>query len=258
MGIVWDVIGRHRVDLVAWSKPDMVARRTVVQFFPGGRQGDFRPADIASMSIRAQIGTRVTLMSEPGPRWWTSPWRSMRFIERKVVPSTRATGLPGVRIPDLDRLDPFSARRTDRQFESSYPLVEHPDQGTGWTFGAIGTALLKGNVHGIRIESDDHERLPATAPGPEPRRNQPQPVMPPVDDPRPQPAPMVAPAPAPDPVVEAPAHDAHRVVSVEFTSASELAAALDAVVRPGETVVTLLPRPAAGATEQAWVVLRPR
>jgi hypothetical protein len=236
VGIVWDVIGRHRVDLVAWSKPDMVARRTVVQFFPGGRQGDFRPADIASMSIRAQIGTRVTLM----------------------VPATRATGLPGVRIPDLDRLDPFSARRTDRQFESSYPLVEHPDQGTGWTFGAIGTALLKGNVHGIRIESDDHERLPATAPGPEPRRNQPQPVMPPVDDPRPQPAPMVAPAPAPDPVVEAPAHDAHRVVSVEFTSASELAAALDAVVRPGETVVTLLPRPAAGATEQAWVVLRPR
>lgn len=248
MAIEWDIIGRHRVDIVVWSKADMVARKRTVQFFPGGRQGDLVASDVASMVIRAPLGTRITLMTAPGARWWTRPWRCIRFIEGHVVPSSRRTGLPGVRVPDLDRLDPVDARKTDRQLESSYPLVEVPSQGTWWTFGAVGGTPLKGHVRGIRIEHDEavHNREPAS---PTPLASRPSPSpMPPA----PAPAPKVSDLP---PEVPSPPRR-HRVVPVDFGSPMELAEALDDVVLTGETVVDLLPRPRAGARDQVWVVLR--
>ena len=245
MAITWDIVGTHRLDLVAWSKPDMVARKSVVQLFPGGRQGSIQAADLSSVVIRAQLGTRVTLMTETGPRWWAHPWRCIRFIPGHVVPSGRRTGLPGVRIPDLDRLDPVNAKRTDRELESSYPIVATPNDGTGWTFGAIGHPELKGNIQAIRVEWDE-------APQPEVATDTPH-------------SPAASPATAPQASAAPPQAEAaptavprHRVVPIDYDSPTELAAALDEVVQPDEHVISLLPQPAGTARSQVWAVLQRR
>jgi hypothetical protein len=233
VNISWDIIGKHRVDIVAWSKPDMVARKSVVQIFPSGQQGELRTADVASMVIRAPLGTRLTLMTDSTSERWAHSWRCIRLLPGHVVPPSRRNGLPGVRLPDLDRLDPVGSRRTDRDLESSYPLTEHPEQGTSWTFGAVGPAPLKGNVIGIRVEREDADDKVETAPS----REQPTTATA---------LPSVASRPD------------HRVVPVAFGSPVELAAALDEIVREDETISALLPRPDAKDQEQVWVVLRRR
>ena len=250
MAITWDIVGTHRLDLVAWSKPDMVARKSVVQLFPGGRQGSIQAADLSSVVIRAQLGTRVTLMTETGPRWWAHPWRCIRFIPGHVVPSGRRTGLPGVRIPDLDRLDPVNAKRTDRELESSYPIVAAPSDGTGWTFGAIGHPELKGNIQAIRVEWDE-------APQPEAATDTPHsPAAPPATA---QHASAQQASAAPPQADDAPtAVPRHRVVPLDYDSPTELAAALDEVVQPGEHIISLLPQPAGTARSQVWAVLQRR
>ena len=233
MNIAWDIIGKHRVDIIAWSKPDMVARKSVVQIFPSGQQGELRTADVASMVIRAPLGTRVTLMTDATRERWAHSWRCIRFIAGHVVPSSRRNGLPGVRLPDLDRLDPVGARRTDRDLESSYPLVARPEQGTSWTFGAVGPLPLKGNIIGIRVERDDADDEVETSSSAEPH-------------------------PPAKPLSSDPFQTHHRVVPVAFSSPAELAAALDDIVQDDETVSAVLPRPDAKDQEQVWVVLRRR
>ncbi len=145
----WEIVGRPRVDLVGYSKPNMVATRFQARIFPGGLQGDL-PDEMCSLVVRGLYGTRITLMTEPGPTWQEHPWRCVRILRGSSFPSKKKTGLPGVRIPDLDQLDPVTSKRASRDFQSSYLALEDPADGMGWTFGRVGQ--LNGRIRGVRVE----------------------------------------------------------------------------------------------------------
>ncbi len=149
----WEIERGLRADIACYAARDLSGKRSAIQVFPGGnRKGDVRTEDLASMVIRARHGTRVVLITAPGPGWRDAPWRCIRFVAGHTIPSERRLGLPGIRVPDLDRLDPVDARRTSRDLETSYPSAADLDHGEGWTFGRIGP--LKGRVVQIRIERD--------------------------------------------------------------------------------------------------------
>lgn len=149
----WEIEKGLRADIVCYAAKDLSGKRTAIQIFPGGnRKGDVRPADLASMVIRARHGTRVVLVTTPGNNWESEPWRCVRMIEGQTLPSQKKFGLPGIRLPDLDLLDSVDAKRTNRDLQSSYPRADHLADGEGWTFGRIGP--LKGRVTLIRVERD--------------------------------------------------------------------------------------------------------
>ena len=142
-----------RCDLVGYSGPNMSGLKQPAQFFPqGARRGRMDGTKLRSLLIRAVPGTRVLLKASKTEAWEQASWRCVRVLARTSVPSGQKNGLPGVRIPDLDRLDEFGARKTDRDFEQSIIQVESLAHGTGWTFGR---GLIANRVAVIRIERED-------------------------------------------------------------------------------------------------------
>lgn len=145
---------RVRVDLVAYAAPNFSGQRRVLQCFPtGARKGQLDGTRFRSVVVRALPGTRVVFCASDRDTWDIVTWRAVRILEGHSMPSQQRNGLPGVRIPDLDRLDRFDAKRTDPDFESSYPVAETLDDGEGWTFGRPGQ--LANRVAMIRIERED-------------------------------------------------------------------------------------------------------
>ncbi|MFH1463955.1 MAG: hypothetical protein ABIO70_06195 [Pseudomonadota bacterium] len=159
MPIVFE-LGKHvRCDIVAWGGVGFSGKRGVVRVFPAGNiQGSLEPADMNAVVIRAFHGTRVILATRPEGDFEEGPWRCVRVLPGHSLAAEKDVGLPGVRIPDLDRLDAHSARRTATDLEQSYPLVRRFEEGEGWTFGTVGFPELKGHVRRIIIEKDDAPR----------------------------------------------------------------------------------------------------
>ena len=153
-------IGKHvRCDIITYSGADFGGKRGVVRVFPTGSvQGRLDSDHVASMIIRAHLGTRVILCSRTGDDWEQSPWRCIRMLEGHCLPGESATDLPGVRIPNVDFLDPPKARRSNPELQSSYPLVERFEEGEGWTFGTVGIPSLVGHVRRIILEKDDGQK----------------------------------------------------------------------------------------------------
>lgn len=149
--IEWTIEPGLRCDIVMYAAPNLTGKRTVMQSFPGGNRkgGKLEPGDLRSMVVRAPFGTRVTLRCTDGELWKELPWRAIRMVEGHHVPAQRSGGMPGVRIPDLDKLDAPDAKRTARDLQSSYPL---PGDETAWSFGQPGA--LKGRVRAITIERE--------------------------------------------------------------------------------------------------------
>jgi hypothetical protein len=147
----WFVDPGIRCDLVFYAATNLTGKRATLRIFPkGNKQGtDIGPEDLRSMVIRAPIGTRVVLCRGSGPEWEELPWRCVELMRGKVVPPAKATGLPGVRIPDLDLLDSPAAKHVDRDLQATYPKAERLEDGQGWSFGRPGE--LKGRVTAIRI-----------------------------------------------------------------------------------------------------------
>lgn len=162
----WAIETGLRVDLVCYAGSNLNGKRSVVQIFPGGnRKGDVDGAELASLVVRARHGTRLVLVTEPGPDWQDSPWRCIRMVEGRTVPSERRLGMPGVRIPDLDLADPPNAKRTSREMQSTYPSAARLGDSDHWTYGRIGG--IKKRVVLIRIERDvapteDEDVIPET------------------------------------------------------------------------------------------------
>ena len=147
----WIVDPGVRCDLVFYAATNLTGKRATMRIFPAGnKQGtDIGPEDLRSMVIRAPLGTRVVLARSAGDTWEELAWRCIAMVPGKVVPPARNTGLPGVRIPDLDLLDEPTAKHVSRDFQATYPLAETLDGGSGWSFGRPGE--LKGRVNVIRI-----------------------------------------------------------------------------------------------------------
>jgi len=156
MNIRFDVAPLTRCDIVAYSGVNLTGKRSAVRIFPsGGLQGAIRVGEFSSMVIRAPHGTRVILVTQPGEHWEQGPWRWVDMREGCTVPSKKAGGLPGVRLPDLDLLNEPDAKRTDTDFQASYTSVVGLDRGQGWTFGKLGRPKLKGSVRLIVVERSD-------------------------------------------------------------------------------------------------------
>jgi hypothetical protein len=56
-----------------------------------------------------------------------------------------------VRIPDLDALNDYDARRVDPDYVVGYPRFDNPDGSDSWSFGGQTRETLKGQVRHIRL-----------------------------------------------------------------------------------------------------------
>jgi len=155
MRIRWEIGERVRCDVVACAAVNLEGKQSEMRVFPSGsQQGSIEVEECRSLAFRAHFGTRVILITQPGDKWEQHPWRCIRLMEGKAVPEGE-TRMPGIRVPDLDLFDPWDAHKTNEEFQSSYDLVEHLEDGKGWTFGRGGGDGLKGRVRLIRIERED-------------------------------------------------------------------------------------------------------
>lgn len=147
----WHIAPRVRCDLVFFAGLNLSGERRVVEVHPvGGRQGDVRGEDIKSLVILGPIGTRVVFATDPTDDWESGSWRAVRLSSGRTY--TTKDGMTGVRIPDLDWLDAYDARRNDPDLEAGFEQVTRLADGTEWTFGHSGTRMLKGNIRSIRID----------------------------------------------------------------------------------------------------------
>ena len=153
MRIEWQLTGRIRADIVAYAGKNLNGKRTTMRIFPSGnKQGRIVTEELTSMVIRAPYGTRVLLITQPGPDWEQHAWRCVSILEGQALPPG-GSKLPGVRIPDLDLLDPCAAKKTDPDTQVSYRYVGSLEDGEGWTFGRGGEPGLRRQVRLIRIEA---------------------------------------------------------------------------------------------------------
>jgi len=143
----WDIADNMRVDIVGYTKPGFSGTRHQVSIFPSGRQGDL-PDKLGSLFVAGHHGVRVILKTSVVGDWTEAPWRCVQLVEGETSPAK--DGRPAVGVPDLDLLDPITARRSDPDFEQSYPIVDRPEDGKGWTFGRPGG--IKDRVVQIRVE----------------------------------------------------------------------------------------------------------
>ncbi len=160
MEVVLEIGERVRCDILAWSGVDFGGKRRVLRVFPTGSiQGKLQSDELSSMVIRAFHGTRIILCTHATGEIEGGPWRCVRMVPGHTIPSEEARGMPGVRLPHLDRIDLPKSMRTNPELASSYPLVERFDDGEGWTFGARGIPDLANHVRRIIIEKDDGPRV---------------------------------------------------------------------------------------------------
>jgi hypothetical protein len=244
MKIEIEVRGKTRCDLIAFSKPDLVARRTPIQIFPSGVQGKLQAEDLASLIVRAPFGTRITLLRAGHRLDQEGTWRVLRMVKGCAVIPGDPLGLPGIRVPDLDHLDRWDARRTDPELVSSVPRVRDPQaQDKGWTFG-WGTEPLKNAVGRILIEPDVEGEAPFEV--------APTPPAPPEREPDPLPAWFEAPS---TPLPEAASAEGEPAVPVEVAAPpplrlealrpagpEDLQAAILAGLQGGLRLVSVVPR----------------
>ncbi len=143
----WDIAENMRLDLVGYTKPGFSGQRFPVQIFPSGRQGDL-PDQLGSLFVAGPHGVRIILKTSQVGDWQAFPWRCIQLLKGHTFVSR--AGPPAVGVPDLDLLDKIDARRSDPDFESSFPIVDRFEDGTGWTFGRPGG--IKDRVVEIRVE----------------------------------------------------------------------------------------------------------
>lgn len=147
----WEVAPKLRFDLVAFAGLNLSGERHVVEFHTmGGRQGDLRTEDLKSLAIIGPVGLRVVLKTSEDPENWMShSWRCVRLLAGHTFNTKE--GRPCVRIPDLDLLNDFDARRTDPEFEESFLAATSLDA-PGWTFGHQGRLPLKQQIRSIQVD----------------------------------------------------------------------------------------------------------
>ncbi|MCB9675549.1 MAG: hypothetical protein H6737_10560 [Alphaproteobacteria bacterium] len=154
MAMKWRVGPGVRCDLVAYAGKNLNGKRLQVQLFPtGARKGTLLGNELSSLVIRALPGTRVILAASDNDAWENAAWRCIRMVPGNFMRSEQRNGLPGVRIPDLDMMDAYTAKKTATDFEASYPYVDRLADGEGWTFGRGGG--LKNRVAMVIVDRED-------------------------------------------------------------------------------------------------------
>lgn len=147
-------LGKYtRCDIVAYKATNLAGKKTILRVFPTGSiQGKIVTEDLKSMIIRAPYGMRIILCTTNQDDWEDHPYRCITMEDGFVIPPTEPGSLPGVRIPDLDFLEEPSTKKMSETLQRTYPIIENFDEGTGWSFGAIGSTKLKSNIKMIIFE----------------------------------------------------------------------------------------------------------
>lgn len=148
----WDIVGKVRAQIVTWSGTSFSGVRKDAYVSPLGGITDDKgvSAHFRSFAIAAPYGTRVTLISRPGPEWEQHPWRCFHVLRPFAFKTPE--GKPCLQCPDLEWLHAPNATRIAYDFSESVPQTARFADGTGWTFGLSDKTTLSGNVHMIRLE----------------------------------------------------------------------------------------------------------
>ena len=149
----WNIAPHSRVDLHVFSGINFSGERRLSCIHPAGglQKSRLKNFQFRSIAIVGRPGTRVILCTSVLDIGWESrPWRAM--VIKKSDGYRMKDGKLAIRIPDLDWLDPGNAHRTDPDFQQTFPQVEGPDAGTGWTYGRCGNLSLQDNIKQIRID----------------------------------------------------------------------------------------------------------
>lgn len=151
----WEVAPKLRFDLVAFAGLNLSGERRVVEFHAmGGRHGDLSGEDLKSCAIVGPIGLRVVFRTSDDPdNWMQHSWRCVRLLAGHTFDTKE--GRPCVRVPDLDLLTAFDARRTDPDFEETFEEASSLDGSKAWTFGHVGRLSLKQHVKVIQVDKLD-------------------------------------------------------------------------------------------------------
>jgi hypothetical protein len=151
MAIIWEIAPRTRLDIAAFEGLSCAGERHEVNIYAvGGRQGDL-PSSVRSMAISGPVGIRIILMTDgPNTPLDQQSWRCINLTKKNTF--LNKSNAPALRIPDLDWLDAFDARRSDPDTQCSYEQVSSIEEGTEWTFGYTASKPLKGNIRYIKIE----------------------------------------------------------------------------------------------------------
>jgi hypothetical protein len=151
--VEWYIGPRTRCDLVGYGGVNLTGPRAVVRIFPtGARKGTFETHKLKSIVVLAPVGTRVILATSPRPEGWEErPWRCIRMVAGSMF--TNPEGQSGVRVPDLDWLDPPEAKKTSTGMQTGFPLVTRLADGTGYSFGK-GGGNIKDAVVAIWVERE--------------------------------------------------------------------------------------------------------
>ncbi len=147
-------IGPHvRVDLIGYSGVDITGAKFISQIYASGhRKGAMDGERLKSIVIGAQLGTRIILCASKDEACWEDwPWRAIRLLDGTTYRT--GDGTPAVRVPDLEWLDKFDAKKANTDSQQSYPHAARLVDGKGWTFGRGGALKMK--VRMIRVEHED-------------------------------------------------------------------------------------------------------
>ena len=147
----WVVDPNCRCDFVFYSGLNCSGLHQQVKVFPSGRQGDVS-TPFQSVIFAARPGIRAYFCTDmDDDAWIRSPWRCVRPV--KGLGLVTRSGMPYFRVNDLDLYGEPHLLRLPHGMEEGFPLVAHPEDGEGWTFG-LGGDDLKGNIAMIRIEKE--------------------------------------------------------------------------------------------------------
>ncbi len=148
----WEIAQNMRCDIIAFSGINFSGRRATMQIYPSGKKGDLELPEVGSITIMGPIGTRVVLCTSSSDDWEEHAWRAVEL--HKGVAYIGRSGLPTVRIPDIDAVDKVNVERTDPDFQASPPIANTLADGKdkGWTYGRPGD--LKGRIQMIRVEKN--------------------------------------------------------------------------------------------------------
>jgi hypothetical protein len=149
--VEWFIAPRVKCDLVGYSGVNLTGARYVVRIFPTGtRKGTFRTEELKSLVIVAPVGVRVVLCTSATAGWEELPWRCIRMTAENRFRNDKDQ--EGVRVPDLDWMDPADARKVSPDLQQSYPYVQTLAEGTTWTFGRRGATALKDQIRAFRLD----------------------------------------------------------------------------------------------------------
>ncbi len=150
----WDHPESIRVDIICYSGINFSGRRKIVRFVAkGGRQGpEILPEDIQSVAVGGPLRTRVTFIGTELEKGWeeSHSWRAVEITKEHSFKTK--DGVIAVQLPDIVWYHKPNAKRSDPDFEESYPYSDGLDDRTSWTYGSSRGGFLKGGVHAIKIE----------------------------------------------------------------------------------------------------------